>query len=243
MSKHFKKYALLLIAGLVICSMSCEKDSKSGGDNPDPKPDTGFVIEAKNVIGGNDNIATVKASVWNEQSKEWDTIATGKYENDGFKLTLPFTLNSEYLYTIGDEGFPEGVNVSNLNAKITLESISFFACNEDGGEIGIVYCKGETSNNSVDANYVYADRNFTITGTYTAVYGSTTEIVTLDYSLKKGWNTIYSRREESGGNCYYFTLTTKKPSDVTLEWKCRDWSPPSATTLQNKLFGEILNNE
>jgi len=28
------KYVLLLIAGLVICSISCRKDEKSGSDNP-----------------------------------------------------------------------------------------------------------------------------------------------------------------------------------------------------------------
>ena len=227
MSKDFKKYALLLIAGLVICSMSCEKDSKGGGDGG------GFVIEAKNVIGGNDDIATVKASMW--KSGEEGIIATGKYENNGFKLTLPATLDSKYLSTIGDA--PAGVNVSNPNAKVR-ETDYFSAYDKNDNRIGMLFISvEETTNRRVKATYLYADRSFSITGSYTEE--NTTE--TFDCSLKRGWNTIYSI-EESGDGCSYFTLTTKKTSDVTFNWHYFDitFGKTPAANLRDKHFGKIL---
>jgi len=248
MSNHFKKYALLLIAGVVICSVSCKKDSKEGGgDNPDPKPDTGFVIEAKNVIvlngGSDDDVVTVKAHVWNQQLENYNPIATGKYENGKFKITLPYTLDNKYLYAIGNEDFPEGVNVSDRNAKVG-EADYFTAYDEDDNKVGrFIYC--DEPNDSWDyivVCYVYADRNLTITGTYTEVYGNTTEITTFDYSLKKGWNIAY-KIEKSDDNCSYFTGTTKKPSDVTLNWCYYEgsWYKTSAATLRDRHFGKILN--
>jgi hypothetical protein len=229
MSKHFKKYALLLIAGLVICSVSCKKDSK----------DTDFVIEAKNVIDGNNDIAIVKASMW--KSGEEEIIATGKYENNGFKLTLPATLDSKYLSTtIGYA--PVGVNVSNPNAKVR-EADCFSAYDKNDNRIGVLFISvEETTNRRVKATYLYTDRNFSVTGSYTEVSGNTTEIATFDCSLKRGWNIMYSI-EESGDGCSYFTLTTKKPSDVTLNWHYFDitFGKTPAANLRDKHFGKILN--
>ena len=237
MSKHFKKYALLLIAGLVICSMSCKKDSKEGGEI------TGFVIEAENVIDANDDIATVKAISGMED--EMEVIATGKYKNGGFKLTLPSTLNSKYLLSISED-IEEGMVVSDPNAKVGAANW-FVAYDKDGNEIGefdCVYYDEETNTNATSLFHFYADRDLTITGTIIYEhewFGYTTEIY--DCSFKKGWNVFYFIEEWDNDNTYYnLTLTTKEPSGITFNWYYSDatcWKTPAAN-LRDKHLGKIL---
>jgi len=211
MSKHFKKYALLLIAGVVICSVSCKKDSKGDGEGEV----TDFIINAKNIIidGNDNNVAVVKAIMFNKQYYEDEPIATGTYENGGFKLALPFTIDSSYL----DEAFKLGGNwwyVNNPNVKVG--EIYIFAYDEADNKIGWFV---HAENRKMGANYVYADRSVTITETYFLSEYDYNKTITFDLSLKKGWNVVYSI-EEVDDDYYYYncTLTTKKPSGVTLKW-------------------------
>jgi len=52
------------MVSLVIVAVACRKDPSTGssGGNPDvPKPGNGFVIEAKNVTGNDNNIVSALA--------------------------------------------------------------------------------------------------------------------------------------------------------------------------------------
>jgi len=217
MRNHFKKYALLLIAGLVICSMSCEKDSKGGGEG-------GFIINARNIIidGNDSNIAAVKAIMWNRQSGEDEPIATGTYENGRFKLTLPNTIDDCYLDKASNLG-GRWRYISNPNVKMG-EICYISAYNEADNEIGSF---GYFESRDTSATYVYADRSVTITGSYDGREG----IFIYDCSLKKGWNVVYyiSWGEDEDEDYRYHTLTTKKPSNITLKWHYHGWGKSSAT--------------
>jgi hypothetical protein len=72
---------------LIVAFTSCKKDSGGGGGEGNP-----FVINASNVINGNSDIATVKAMAFHFSDGNEYVLASGKYENDGFKLTLPATV-------------------------------------------------------------------------------------------------------------------------------------------------------
>jgi len=240
MNKCFKKYALLFVASVVMCSVACKKDNKS--DDPGGGGGgTGLVIEAKDVIDSDDKIAIVEAYCFEYYSADWSTIAKGKYENDGFKLTLSGTLNSKYLYGIIEE-LDEWAIISHPNAKIGGVS-GFAALDRDNNEIGEFYCFGETDNGWIGILYLYADRDFTLKGSYTYEDDDWYEVETYDCAFKKGWNAMYSIEE------YYdegdvFILTTKKPSGVIFEWYYYDdwWEydrKMSATGLRDKLSGKM----
>lgn len=136
----------------------------------------GLVIEATNIIFEADdpacrNIKTVKAAMFTEGSA-YDFIATANYENGGFKLTLPGTINDEYLHKATDLW---GNMVSDNQAKITPIGLpSIYGCN--GDPMGNFYY---SSANAYEY-YVYADRDFTINGIGT---------------LNKGWNRLYATGE------------------------------------------------
>ena len=230
MSKHFKKYALLLIAGVVICSMSCKKDSKEGGGEGEV---TDFVIEVKDAIilnDNDDNVTTVKAQIWNYQLENYELVATGKYENSEFKLTLPNTVDSSYLYNIRDVLYWSKFNISNPDAKMG-EINDFDAYNEDGYRIGLFSYYEVASNKIVCVNYFYADRSVTIKGSYTHWNDyNNSEIRTCDMFLKKGWNVVYIVTEIMNRS---YTMTTNRPSNITLEWYYEGWGKSSAATMDS----------
>ena len=231
MSKHVKKYALLLIAGLAICSMSCEKDSKGGGEGG------GFVIEAKNVMGDNEDIATVKAIMETEYEK-YD-LATGNYKNNGFKITLPTPLNSTYLLGV-EEDLEEGVTVSDPNAKIG--GVSYVSgYDKDDHEIGIFQYYGIASNEYWYIFYTYVDRDVAITGNYIYEDDELYETGVYDMALKKGWNVSYCMVEYIDYHTCNCTMTDKKPSGIDFNWYFAwgEWTKTSAATLRDKHFGKI----
>jgi len=210
MKKHFNFIMIAVVAVSLLAA-------KCGTDPDDPPSDGGTttfddpsVIIAKDVINSNPDIVSVKAVMYNEETDEEKVIATGKYENNGFKITLPKTISNEYLFD-ADEAFgdEQGIVISDPNAKIGVAWV--YAFNDKGKEIGDFYCLGITTKYYVDAMYVYADRNFTIKGKieegkYVDEY---------DCSFKKGWNILYAI---DGNFEYFFLLSTQKPADINMEW-------------------------
>jgi len=232
MSNHFKKYALLLIAGVVICSMSCKKDSKDDGGEG-----SGFVIEAKNVINGNDDIVTVKAIM--ETDDDLYDLATGKYKNGGFKITLPTPLNNKYLLGV-EEDLEEGVTVSDPNAKIG--GVSYISgYDKNNHEIDLFQCLGVASNGYWYIFYTYVDRDVAITGSYTYEDDELYETGVYDMALKKGWNVTYCMIEMIDYYTCNYIMTTEKPSNIDFNWYSRYWEylDLPAANLRDKHFGKI----
>jgi len=244
--RNFKlfKYALLFIAGLAICSISCKKDDKQGGDGGN------FVIEAADVIvvsGDDYDVVTVGFGI----SGLWGMfieVATGKYVTGEFKLTLKSPPTAEVHISGLNEKVKESVNVSNPDVRMTISSM-FIAYDEKGSHIGYFRHIGKPSDKDVydgdvyDGDvvvcYVYVDRDCTMTGTFEYAGGE----ATFDWSLKKGWNISYVKKTVGIDSDYVIeVLTTQKPSNFNWNWYYYDkdyWKDTSAT--KNRHFVEILN--
>ena len=244
MKKHLNPLMIALMA-IAMLATTC------GPEEPKPEPPVIFdpsVIIATNVINSDSSIETVKAFMDDETSWDEEVVATGKYENDGFKLTLPKTVSDNFLYPIGEEfEDDEWVTVSDLQAKVG--GTWLYAFNKSDKEIGEFYYFGINNRVWVDALYMYADRNFTIKGKYE--YGKWTE--EYDMSFKKGWNIVYAVEEMHGTK---FILTTQKPADLVMDWVFEEdyyWDAPlvrvkkegdyencQAIAVSNDYYGWVL---
>jgi len=194
---------------------ACDKDpgNNSGDDNGNNDTYTtgSFVIEAKNVIGGQSKIATVRAYLYRDNPYGKDLIAIGKYEKGGFKIALPDNIDSKYLIdAIYLDPYAEG-EISDENAKITLYFV-LLAYDHAENEIGYIYYSGEKSDESANgfAYYVFADRNFRIWKT------DDDEYITCNF--KKGWNTVYHYNYQvSFGS--WSDISTDANLDVPMKWQ------------------------
>jgi hypothetical protein len=195
-----KKYFYVKIVVILLSTVfiACEKDDIGSNSS---------VINAKNVIGGNSNITTVKAFV-NNLSYGYSSlfeIASSKYENNGFTLKLPKTIPSQYLFFVTATGIVDSWEIpekllSDKDAKwTTVVNIYGFDISEN--EIG--YFELYDKSTEYYGWYVFADRNFTIIGVNN--YNQ------FDCSLKKGWNIVYTSFQED-------IITTTKPSNSNFTW-------------------------
>ena len=208
--------SLLLVASIM--SVSCKKDKDDGGS---------FVVEAKNVIGNDYDIATAAGLVEGEDDE--DEIASAPYKNNGFKMELPATVANKYLWMMNDEGDLDGI-ISDNNAKIT--TLYLVAMDSDKDEIGEFYLEDESDDYYAGAIYMYADRDFTIKGTIEEYYEEDDDYynVKLDCTFKKGWNVLYYVEDNGWDESY----TTKKPSDINLKWYFYSWNYDKSPTISPK---------
>ena len=198
------------------------KESGGGGDNGGT-----FVIEAKNVIGGNSDIATAAGLIESAATDAYE-IASAPYKNSGFKLKVPATVANKHLWTMGEWFDGDLFNIiSDKNAKVTFLWLE--AKDRDDDYIGEFYLEDERNNYYAAVTYMYVDRNFTIKGT--THYGN--DATKWNCTLKKGWNIIYYVEDSKGGE----SISTTKPSGVNLKWYFYDgydWKTPPTSPKHKK---------
>jgi len=202
MKKLLKKLALLpLFCGLVLTS-ACSTDEENGNGNgsndiPTSWFDGTFTATVVNGNAYNDLIDKIGVFISIDTNDNWinEKIATGTWSNGGFTISLPTTLDSRFLWLLGDI-YGTTFTFSDRNARIT----HFFdgtprirAFDSDGNLLGFLWNELEGENWWVDMEIVYADRDVTIIGTYTysCEYEGWTETETWSVSLRRGWNKIY----------------------------------------------------
>jgi uncharacterized protein YjdB len=127
-------------------------------------------------------------------------IASAPYSNGGFTLTLPESVDAQYLSPISEDELPQSVTISNSNAKIM--NVTLWA-SKSNDNVGRIYPVTGTLYSDWRGILIYADADVSLTGslTYTSSYLSPDgEIIeeesgtqTLDVHLKQGWNIAYSR--------------------------------------------------
>lgn len=209
MKKHFIYLTAILAISMIFAA--CKKNDS--GDNTNNNT-AQFIIEATNVLDAISDIATAKAH-FTYSDEDFDVLATAKYENGKFQLTLPNTMESRYLHYAADSHNFYEEWVSDIEAKTTLIGmLGIYAYDKMGDVIGIFYCAGENSSTSCHAYYVYADRKFTITGT------EGYEIVNCTFN--KGWNIVYCCCINDDDELS--TTTTQKPAGITMKWHYEDSS-------------------
>ena len=232
MKKSILNIGLLLTMLAVVNFTSCK-----GGDEPD-KP---FVIKAENVLGKTSDVATVKIVDWNYSKYPYtfDVIAQAPFVNKGFTLTLPAIVADKHLFSIDDEDMPEGVTISDKNAKIFgLEWLDAF--DKDGEEIGyFMFGNSDNDGKIYFAVWMYTDRDVSIIGKgrdcyYDDYYDEEWCFeAELNVNLKKGWNVVYVVDDEIND---IGLMTTQKPAGVTFEWyyESSDWYSLSTKTKSLK---------
>ncbi|MDR1347065.1 MAG: hypothetical protein LBJ63_01350 [Prevotellaceae bacterium] len=214
-----------ICAGFALVGCSSDDDSTPTSQD--------FIIDARNVENGNDynsQIDSVKAVAnYEEHSppgafyETYDVIATANYVNGGFMMTLPAKVDDHLLTPITsafrNETIPDGVTVTNPNAKIL--GINFLFAFKSGNQIGrFEYGYEIDDSHSTLVWYVYADRDVSITGSYSYIAddpSSTKYSYSYNFSLKKGWNehcTIYGYSEEDKESTT--SLSNTKPNG--LKW-------------------------
>jgi len=163
-----------------------------------------------------DNIATVKAFLYG--SKEGiKEIASSKFDNNGFTLTLPNDIDEKYL--INFPNIPDGLTISQPDAK--QGNILILAFDNEGKQIGsFSYFTYQVNNNKEvnyfsSSSYAYFNKNVTIKGNYS--FGDID--IKYNCSFKKGWNIGYTTIDNTKeGSRVTWLFTSKKPAKDKFIW-------------------------
>ena len=154
-------------------------------------------------------------------------IASTNYSNGGFTLTLPAVLDDKFLYTFEEYG---NIKVSDENAKISDFEGGARGYDSNNEMIHRIDLVGKNNDLFTFVFFVYADRDVTITGSHERECGSSE---TLNVSLKRGWNRVYSTAKYTE-NVSKYEISTKSVSG--LKWYFfDDW--------QNLFFGAPENTK
>jgi hypothetical protein len=168
----------------------------------------------------NEKIDSVKMEIYFESndSKNEITLAKAAYANGKFSINLPENVDAQYLEIIEfeEEGIPQGLTVSNPNAKIGSISLNAYKSNSD---IGYFYHGTE----DWQGELVYSDSDVSVTGSHTETYdeGTYTYKDTYNVYLKEGWNMMYSKFTSKENNSYEYEYTTQVPAGA--KWYFYDY--------------------
>ena len=224
MKKHFLNIGLLFTIGLAtVAFVSCKTD----------KADESFVIKAENVMNSSDETKTVVVGWFDEneigQFMSSLPFAQAPFQNNGFELTLPGNISTEYLSLISymlnefDEFY-----VSDVNAQwfglIYVNTIQ--ALDVNGSRINIISLMDTFEDDDKwqewRVGWIYADRDVVVRKE-ARFLGYETWIDTRDLNLKRGWNTVYMMSEVITNQQKVTTvLTTTKPVGVNFQWVAED---------------------
>ncbi len=200
MKKYFFSVACLCFCvGFVFTS--CKKDD----DGPETSSITSIIAKVED--GSSYSLDKVKGLFSIEGSMY--EIVSGNYTNDGFTLYLPETIDVKYLRVFSD--IPKGVKMSDPNTKLGALSVLGYKSNI---ALGNFEYEKETQSLHVEAEFIYADRDVTVTGS--SIYEEGYKVV-WNAALKKGWNIVY--------DIYTATEVTYTTSDPGgLKWYFYDGS-------------------
>jgi hypothetical protein len=196
--KNFKNvFFLTALAAVSVVFVGCDKDDDEEGAGIE---NGGFDGKIQATVStGSVAVDAVKAFVSNE-GEDYYEVASGKYENGGFTINLPATVPAKYLEQLFDDGIPKSIKISDTNAK----AAAFFGIEAYKGEdeVGSFYYDLEVNDySSIEAFFIYADRDVTITGSWTETDEEDwTSTETYNVSLKKGWNKMYEKHTASETN-------------------------------------------
>jgi hypothetical protein len=202
---------------LLIMACICAGFALTGcsSDNDENTPANPLTIDAR-VENGNDynsQIDSVRAFVNDDDTQ---VVATAKYVNGGFTITLPANIDSKY-FSFSFVDLPSGLTVSDKNAKYTVIDAYGFIGVKSGQIVSeFQYINNFFGYDLVSANFFYADRNVTISGTYTENNGNVN--VWDNVSLKKGWNTVYYTVIHHDD--YTTTTTNSNTKPDIIKWRC-----------------------
>lgn len=235
-NKFSKFYLFLAIGALSSAFISCDDNDSDGGSSS-----SAYKITATNVANSSEQIKTVKGTSYSETEESEDVIAEAPYSNNGFTLTLPATLDAEYLSTINVEEMGSSFVISNPNAKVgSLDDIAAFdEANENIGSLFYGY-ENEATYSAGMAGWLYADSDVNIAGTESETEDGFTSEAVMDMKLKKGWNIFYATNKIDIVNMKYtMKFSTTKPSGMTFTWNFEDYSGKTSSKPAQMLRSKL----
>lgn len=217
MQKMKRVFNVLLLAMIILPwgFISCDKEDK------DPIEDSSVVNTITAVVeNGNDyKIDAVKAFIGNGEIINFETgeIASSDYKNGRFTLSLPQTIENQYLELLFDEDeMPDAIKISDVNVKACYLWIEAYQSGTEAGEFEYEYLSADETV-GIETSYTYVDRDCSIKGSYSEIDEDETYNSTYNVSLKKGWNIVYVKRTESEKtNTYTYEATSSVQSG--LKW-------------------------
>jgi hypothetical protein len=180
----------------------CSENCNCPCCNKDDGPKFTITATVENGSAYNSVVDVVKALERMDKSP-W---GEGKYENGGFIIEIPETVEGQYLGQLAFNVLPD-FTVSDEDYQVAL--LQDFKGYKSGKLAGIfVYGKGTEIENKLDyylsiteAQYIYADTDVTMTGSDEETESGYDEENKIDYdytyhlsinlSLEKGWNMVY----------------------------------------------------
>jgi len=172
----------------------------------------------------------VRAIVYDEEEV---ILAKVPYQNGGFKMTLPATVDASLLYSMSDEeDAPEGIIFSDPNVRACAVDCFGAYKNEEYFDDLIQISVNILTFSMTQSMYMYADRDVTITGTVEDEEEGMT--VTYSVNMKKGWNVVYMSMNFMTDT---ITLTTTPPIVLPEWWFEEDfynsmgWAPAKAPKI------------
>jgi hypothetical protein len=212
---------LLAIMAASIIFNGCMKETENVPQGPWPYSPFNGTIKAK-VVDGVDyndlisNVVVLSKTVNGEEEE----IASSAYSDGGFTINLPTKPNTKFLFQIteifGDES---SIIYSDNDAEVCVVNV-FEAYDIDDVYAGYLYFgKYSVENHVIDAFFVYADRNLTVTGS--------TDDCQFTVTLLAGWNRVlnvehdgsqYMTSQESVGiRCYFEAASDDDTGEETEE--------------------------
>jgi outer membrane murein-binding lipoprotein Lpp len=227
-NKIFLSLAAFVIAGFVLTG--CSKDNSDDDSS-------GLSTIKANVENGNNynsKIDSVKAMAYPAETSQYNfigtAIANAKYANGGFTLTLPEKLDDQYLELVDMTDIREGLEVSDNNFKTCFVNLIAY---KSGVPVGGMIYSNQGGDSGSGAEFIYVDRNVSITGS-----GSEDEYdYTYNVSIKKGWNILYYI-ENSTSTRSSEEYTSKAPSG--MKWYFEEYN--SDGNLYQMKAGSTIGN-
>ena len=247
---------------------SCNKDDDPFKDLVSGAFDGVITAQVENGNAYNNLVKRVGIGTWEGWNQEqgidiFTVFASAPYANGGFTLTLPQTVEAEFLspWDDDDDEFYSDLKISDKNAQI-MGMAEFGAYSstssdfDDYDRVGWIhfgkeefdgnYGTGTGTYNYARALFVYADRDVAMVGTVTwsdTWDGVTyTQIEKHSVSLKKGWNIMYFTQSENyvngerQGTTEEIHITTATPSG--LKWLGNIYGPYGSPAKQAKSVRE-----
>lgn len=242
--------AIMMMIGFISACDKKKNNNSSGSSTT--------VIEASNISieqGSDASVTQVKIVAFDEIELE---IASAPYQNRGFKITLPASVNNQYLETVAD--MFEGIEVSDPNAKCV--AVPYVIAFNNNYPIGM-FMLGEETNTQTISNttytcWIYVDKDVSVKGSATGSdnwsepgkthqdsYTESANII-----CKKGWNIIYTNEiEKETYNSatdiyigeYQITYSNQKPSN-NLKWHGYIFGSYSKNMPKDKIHSKFGKN-
>jgi hypothetical protein len=215
------KKIMYFLAILPLVFVSCNKDDENSNSSPitDGKISGSLKLIGENTyevpdVDVTNEIDEIKAFAYSKSQEKNILLASAPVVNGQFSLQLPVP-SAECLYIPFAEGIPEGFSVSNVSFQSTIEVV--FRGYKAGIEVGNI--SNRTTSENTYREFVYADRDVTISGKETEIVGTTTYVDVYDQKITKGWNFVLNTLEIYKENTYYHIANKDRDGALArLRW-------------------------